>query len=89
MKTEAYHKLIWIFVLLALWAVFQINHFYVDEQRKLISKEITDTQDRIKSLNSQISKWTNENNMVQEAKKLKLRKTEEGEVVFLDDETDT
>lgn len=91
MKDEAYpfHKLIVIFILVLLYAVFFIIHLYLMEQRKNVSLEISTTQDRIKSINSQISKWTNDANMIHEAKKLKLRKMEEGEVVVLHDETDS
>jgi cell division protein FtsB len=61
----------------------------MDEQLKKINKQISDTQDRIKSLNTQLSKWTNESNMILEAKKLNLRSMQEGEVVILENENDS
>ena len=89
----AYKKLIWILALIALFAFFTINNYYIMNQLthpiKGIRKQIADTQDRIKSLNTELSRWKNETNMTQEAKKLKLRKAQEGEIVILENETDS
>ena len=89
MNNEAFNKLRWILVLMLIFALLTINHWYIDEQLKVTNKQITDTQDRIKSLNSQLSKWTNESNMILEAKKLKLRNMEAGEVIILENENDS
>lgn len=93
MKTDAYPKLIWTIILLFFFAFFTINHWYIVKQlndpKTGIRKQISDTQDKIKSLNSELSKWKSESNMIIEAKKLKLRKSQDGEVVILENETDS
>lgn len=86
---NAFSKLVWILILLAFFAFFTINHYYLDEQLKKVNRQITDTQDKIKSLNTELSKWTNESNMIQEAKKMHLRNMQDGEVVILENENDS
>ena len=90
---NAFPKLILTIVFLFLFAFFSINFLYVKQQLthpvKGVKKKIADTQDKIKSLNTELSKWINEYNMTLEAKKLNLRKSAEGEVVILENETDS
>jgi hypothetical protein len=86
---NAFKKLVWILILFTFFTFFTINYFYMDKQLKIVIKQISDTQDRIKSLNSELSKWKNDDNMILEAKKLHLRKMQESEVVILDNENDS
>jgi F0F1-type ATP synthase membrane subunit b/b' len=93
MKNDAYQKLIWTLVLFSLFTFFTINTWYIEKKlidpKDGIRKQISDTQDEIKSLNSELSKWKNESNMTLEAKKLNLRKKVDGEVVILEKENDS
>lgn len=72
-----------------IFALLYVNSQYFIKKQKDTNKQITDTQDKIKSLNSDLSKWLNESNMTLEAKKLKMRKAEAGEIVNLEDENDS
>lgn len=72
-----------------IFALLYVNSQNFVKKQKEVHKQITDTQDQIKSLNSELSKWQNAENMTLEAKKLKLRKAEIGEIVILEGENDS
>ena len=94
MKNSIFKNLIIIFILLFFNGIFQINYWNIKKQKlnhptKGIRKQIADSEDKIRSLNSVLSKWTSETNMTIEAKKLKFKKMEPDERVILENETDS